>query len=77
MTIIHTSHHYLNVFIELVQANDTIEYHKTKPFGYFTPWWSNKNGAVLNPRIDELIYMMLSGKFLRRERLKLLDPKKG
>jgi hypothetical protein len=40
MSILHTSHHYMTIYIEIISENDTVNYYKTKPFGYLSPWFS-------------------------------------
>jgi len=75
MNILHTSHHYLTIYVDLVTGEDTTNYYKTKPFEYFTPWFSDKSGSVLNPNIDKQIFLMLPDKFIGREKLKLAPTK--
>ena len=60
---LHTSHHYLTIYLDVVLGNDTVNYYKTKPFGYFTPWLKNISGtalyseSILNPGIDKHLYI--------------------
>lgn len=75
MSVLHTSHHYLTIYIEVISENDTVKYYKTKPFEYLTPWFSKELGSILNPNIDEQLFIMLPEKFIGREKLKLV-PKK-
>ncbi len=75
MAYLHTSHHYLTIYIEVVQRTDTTRYYKTKPFGWLTPWSSKKHGAVLNPAIDQQIVSMMPKKFIGREKLILVPTK--
>lgn len=70
MSMLHTSHHYLTIHIDVVAGSDTINYKKIKPFEYLTPWFSDKNGIVLNHNIDKQIFLMLPEKFIGREKLK-------
>ena len=70
MRMLRTSHHYFTIHIDVVTGNDTINYNKTKPFKYLTPWFSNKSDIVLNPDIDKQIFLMLPEKFMGREKLK-------
>jgi hypothetical protein len=75
MSMLHTSHHYLNIYIDIINGSDTTRYRKTKPFEYLTPWWTNSpNGAVLNPNIDSQILTLLPKEFLIRKKL-ILVPK--
>jgi hypothetical protein len=69
MSMLHTSHHYLTIHIDIVSGNDTINYNKTKPFKHLTPWFSDKSDIVLNPNIDKQIFLMLPEKFIGREKL--------
>ncbi|HYV92445.1 MAG TPA: hypothetical protein VE978_11695 [Chitinophagales bacterium] len=73
MTVLHTSHHYLNVFIDVINGKDTVSYSKTKPFEYLTPWWTKEApGLVLNPSIDTQIATHLPEKFIGRKELILV-----
>jgi hypothetical protein len=72
MTSLHTSHHYLNITIDLITDNDTISYSKTKPFEYLTPWFSKQLGDILNPYIDIQIAEHLPEKFIGRNELILV-----
>lgn len=70
LTFLHTSHHYLNIYIEVVNQNDSIRYFKTKPFLFLTPWWKKDlTDSVLNPSIDTKIVLLLPEKFVGREEL--------
>jgi hypothetical protein len=74
-THLHTSHHYLDIQIDLITDNDTISYSKTKPFDYLTPWFSKQLGDVLNPSIDIQIAEHLPEKFIGRNELTLVLKK--
>lgn len=69
LTTLHTSHHYLNFYIDIITENDTVSYWKTKPFAYSTPWNCPKFGFILNPLIDIQIAEHLPLKFIGREKL--------
>jgi hypothetical protein len=71
-TYLRTSHHYLNIYIDLITGNDTIRYSKTKPFDYLTPWFSKQLGDILNPSIDIQIAQHLPEKFIGRDELILV-----
>ena len=75
MSVLHTSHHYLTIYIDVISGKDTLNYNKTKPFEYLTPWFSKQVGSILNPDIDEQLFTMLPEKFIGREKLKLLPTK--
>ncbi len=75
MSVLHTSHHYLTIYIHLVTGNDTIRYYKTKPFEYSTPWFSDGVSSVLNPNIDKQLIAILPDKFIGREKLKRVPTK--
>ena len=62
----------LTIYIEVISENDTVKYYKTKPFEYLTPWFSKELGSILNPNIDEQLFIMLPEKFIGREKLKLV-----
>lgn len=67
MTLLHTSHHYMNIYIDIINKTDTISYSKTKPFEYLTPWDINKPPySILNPSIDIQITELLPEEFLGR-----------
>jgi hypothetical protein len=68
-SVLHTSHHYLNIYIDVITNKDTISYWKTKPFEYLTPWFSKKLGSILNPSIDINISEHLPVKFIGRKEL--------
>jgi len=72
MNVLHTSHHYLNIYIDVITNNDTVSYSKTKPFEYLTPWFSKQLGSILNPSIDIQIAEHLPVKFIGREELILV-----
>lgn len=72
MSYHHTSHHYLNIYIDLITDNDTISYSKSKPFEYLTPWFSEQLGDILNPSIDIQIAEHLPESFIGRDELILL-----
>lgn len=63
---LHTSHYYLNVFVEVVIDGDTTTWHKSQPFERATPWHSDK-GTFLNPAIDLFISSLLPKKFIGRD----------
>ena len=70
MSILHTSHHYLNIYIDVINGSDTLSYRKTKPFEYLTPWRTDEPpGVVLNPTIDTQIAQHLPKKFIGRKEL--------
>jgi hypothetical protein len=72
MTHLHTSHHYLNISINIISNKDTISYTKAKPFEYTTPWHTNAPPyLILNPSIDKQIAQYLPEEFLCREKLML------
>lgn len=73
----HTSHHYLNIFIDVIQNGDTTTFRKTKPFELNTPWLVNEESqTVVNPNIDKIAFNLLPKKFPRRELLNLERRKK-
>ena len=66
----HTSHHYQNIYVEIIQNGDTATYHKSKPFGENIAWHVQTNNTfVLNPEIDWQLATMLPKRFLLREKL--------
>ncbi len=68
----HTSHHYQNIFIEIIQNDDTTTYKKMNPFECNTPWLVNQGPqTVLNPAIDKIVFNLLPKKFPRRELMNL------
>lgn len=75
MSVLHTSHHYLTIYLDVISGNDTLNYNKTKPFEYLTPWFSKQAGSILNPDIDSQLFLMLPEKFIGREKLKLVLTK--
>lgn len=73
MGILHTSHHYLNIYIDIINNSDTITFSKTKPFEYLTPWRTKEAPILLlNPSIDIQIATHLPEKFIGRRELSLL-----
>jgi len=68
----HTSHHYLHIYIEIITNGDTLLYSKTKPFEVNTSWRTNKNASIVNPEIDRQIALLIPNKFLGREKLILM-----
>jgi len=64
---VHTSHHYENFYITIIENGDTIGYVKTKPFAANSPWMP-KNA---NPAVDKMILQLLPNDFLMREKLNL------
>jgi hypothetical protein len=76
MRMQHTSHHYLNIYIDVINNNDTMRYSKTKPFSYLTPWWTQKpSGSVLNPSINIQMVAHLPKKFIGRKELILMSTR--
>jgi hypothetical protein len=70
MGILHTSHHYMNIYIDIINNSDTITYSKTKPFEYLTPWRTTEaTFLLLNPSIDIQIATHLPEKFIGRREL--------
>ena len=69
----HTSHHYLNIYIEIITNGDILLYSKTKPFEFNTPWRTNKKEKIVNPEIDRQLALLIPNKFLGREKLILLS----
>lgn len=70
MMYLHTSHYYPNIYIDLIQGSDTLNYHKSQPFGFLLPWTTNqRSGSILNPKIDFMIASLLPKKFLLRAKL--------
>lgn len=72
LEISHTSHHYFHLYITIIQGRLKMNYIKTKPFEYLTPWWTTEElgDSILNPAIDEFIYSILPEGFMNREKLK-------
>jgi hypothetical protein len=80
-TWLHTSHHYLNILVRIIDENgDTIKLRKTKPFDSTTCWWvsDKKHGFTLlrNLEFDLFIHSLLPEGFIARERLLALPRKK-
>lgn len=76
MTRLHTSHNYLNIYIDVISNNDTVDYTKTKPFIYLNPWFSKKlKRHILNPYIDAQIATHLPNTFIGRKELMVLLTK--
>ena len=71
LSILHTSHHYLNLYITIIQSGDTSVYRKTKPFEYLNPWFIGHFNGVLNPEIDRKMLSLLPRRFLGREKLRV------
>lgn len=73
ISFLHTSHHYFNIYIDVIQNKDTIHCRKTKPFTYLFPWRiSEPEGTILNPKLDHQLYKILPKTFLGRKKLKPL-----
>lgn len=71
------SHHYLNIFIDLIQDGDTTTLAKSKPFEFNTAWLVNRGPkTVLNPEIDNIVFNLLPKKFPQRGLLNLERKRK-
>jgi len=65
---VHTSHHYADFYVTIIENNDTITYYKSKPFDTDTPWY--KDGTlIVNTTIDKMVMSLLPYDFLQRKSL--------
>jgi len=62
---LHTSHYYLNVYVNVVVAGDTTTWHKSQPFECSTPW-QGPGRTLLDPAIDAFVVAMLPKRFVGR-----------
>ena len=69
---VHTSHHYLHVFISVVVDQDTTTWRKSQPFERTTSWYVGGR-TILNPAIDAFLVTMLPKKFIGRTVLANLE----
>lgn len=79
-SFLRTSHHYLHYYVYIIQGEDSIILHKSKPFDSSTSWHvKTSNGYSYNLRnlkLDLFIYNLLPKKFIARKNLLALPKKK-